>query len=51
MAPIGKLVKKRSVIYWGITLAGVMLTVVAASILFSMAVYPAAIEAGLPMVR
>ena len=38
MAPIGKLVKKRSVIYWGITLAGVMLTVVAASILFSMAV-------------
>ncbi len=42
MAPIGKLVKKRSVIYWGITLAGVMLTVVAASILFSMAVYPAA---------
>ena len=50
MAPIGKLVKKRSVIYWGITLAGVMLTVVAASILFSMAVYPAAIEAELPMV-
>ena len=50
MAPIGKLVKKRSVIYWGITLAGVMLTVVAASILFSMAVFPAAIEAELPMV-
>ena len=50
MAPIGKLVKKRSVIYWGITLAGLMLTVVAASILFSMAVYPAAIEAELPMV-
>lgn len=50
MAPIGKLVKKRSVIYWGITLAGGMLTVVAASILFSMAVYPAAIEAELPMV-
>ena len=50
MAPIGKLVKKRSVIYWGITLAGAMLTVVAASILFSMAVYPAAIEAELPMV-
>ena len=50
MAPIGKLVKKRSVIYWGITLAGVMLTVVAASILFSMAVYPASIEAELPMV-
>ncbi|MFR6086123.1 MAG: hypothetical protein ACLUIX_02070, partial [Oscillospiraceae bacterium] len=36
--------------HWGITLAGVMLTVVAASILFSMAVYPAAIEAELPMV-
>ena len=50
MAPIGKLVKKRSAIYWGITLAGLMLTVVAASILFSMAVYPAAIEAELPMV-
>ena len=50
MSPVGQYVREKKHIYWGIALAGVMLLVVAGSILTSLATYPAAVEAELPMV-
>ena len=50
MAPIGKFVKKKKTVYVGIALGGVILTGVAFSVLWSLAIYPAATEAELPMV-
>ena len=50
MSPVGQYVREKKHIYWGIALAGVMLLVVAGSILTSLAAYPAAVEAELPMV-
>lgn len=50
MTPVGKLVKKGKTVYFGIALGGVVLAGVAFSVLGSLAVYPAATEAELPMV-
>jgi len=50
MVPVGNRVEKRSHIYWGISLASLMLVAVAFAIISSMAIYPPCIEAELPMV-
>lgn len=50
MAPVGKFVKKQRTVYIGIALGGIILTGVAFSVLGSLAIYPAATEAELPMV-
>lgn len=50
MAPVGQYVREKKHIYAGITLAGLFLVVVAASILTSLAAYPDAVAAELPMV-
>lgn len=50
MAPVGKFVKKQKTVYAGIALGGIILTGVAFSVLWSLAIYPAATEAELPMV-
>lgn len=50
MSPVGKYVPEKKHVYGGIILAGVMLLVVAGSILTSLATYPEAIQAELPMV-
>ena len=50
MSPVGQYVRERKHIYGGIILAGLMLLVVAGSILTSLAAYPEAVQAELPMV-
>ena len=50
MSPVGQYVRKRKHIYAGIALSGVMLLAVAGSILTSLAAYPEAVAAELPMV-
>lgn len=50
MSPVGQYVRKRKHIYLGIGLSGVMLLLVAGSILTSLATYPEAVAAELPMV-
>ena len=50
IAPVGKLVKKEKTVYAGIVLSGFLLTGVAFSVLGSLAIFPAATEAELPMV-
>lgn len=50
MTPVGKLVKKEKTVYVGIALGGLILSGIAFSVLGSLAVYPAATEAELPMV-
>lgn len=50
MAPVGQYVEKKRHIYWGIGLAGLFLVAVAGSILTSLAAYPDAVAAELPMV-
>lgn len=50
MAPVGKFVKKKKTVYIGIVLAGIVLAGVAFSVLGSIAIYPAATQAELPMV-
>lgn len=50
MSPVGQYVRKRKHIYAGIVLSGVMLLAVAGSILTSLAAYPEAVAAELPMV-
>lgn len=50
MAPVGKLVKREKTVHTGMVLSGAMLTGVAFSVLGSLAVYPPATEAELPMV-
>lgn len=50
MSPVGQYVREKKHIYGGIILAGLMLLVVAGSILTSLAAYPEAVQAELPMV-
>lgn len=50
MSPVGQYVRRKRHIYGGIILAGVMLLAVAGSILTSLASYPEAVAAELPMV-
>ena len=50
MSGLGQFVRERMSIYGGIILAGLMLLVVAGSILTSLAAYPEAVQAELPMV-
>ena len=50
MAPVGQYVPEKKHVYGGITLAGLMLLVVAGSILTSLGCYPEAVAAELPMV-
>ncbi len=50
MSPVGQYVREKKHIYAGIALAGGMLLLVAGSILTSLAAYPAAVAAALPMV-
>lgn len=50
MSPVGQYVREKKHIYAGMVLAGVMLLAVAGSILTSLAAYPEAVEAELPMV-
>lgn len=50
MAPVGQYVEKKRHIYWGIGLAGLFLVAVAGSIITSLAAYPEAVAAELPMV-
>ena len=50
MSPVGQYVRKKKHIYAGIALSGLMLLAVAGSILTSLATYPEAVAAELPMV-
>ena len=50
MSPVGQYVREKKHVYAGIALAGVMLLVVAGSILTSLGTYPEAVQAELPMV-
>ena len=50
MSPVGQYVRKKKHIYAGIALSGLMLLAVAGSILTSLAAYPEAVAAELPMV-
>ena len=50
MVPVGNRVEKRSHVYWGISLASLMLVALAFAIISSMAIYPPCIETELPMV-
>ena len=50
MSPVGQYVREKKYIYGGIIIAGLMLLVVAGSILTSLAAYPEAVQAELPMV-
>ena len=50
MSPVGQYVREKKHIYGGIILAGVMLLAVAGSVLTSLATYPEAVQAELPMV-
>lgn len=50
MVPVGPLLHKRSTVWWGMILAGVELVIVAGAVLTSVASYPAASAAQLPMV-
>ena len=50
MSPVGQYVREKRHIYGGIIIAGLMLLVVAGSILTSLAAYPEAVQAELPMV-
>lgn len=50
MTPVGKLVKKGKTVYIGVILGGCVLAGVAFSVLGSLAVFPSATEAELPMV-
>lgn len=50
MVPVGPLVRRRSTVFGGMLLSGVMLVVVACCILSSVAIYPPAVEQELPMV-
>ena len=50
MTPVGKLVKQEKTVYAGMILSGLLLTGVAFSVLGSLAIFPPATEAELPMV-
>ena len=50
MSPVGQYVRERKHVYAGIALSGVMLLLVAGSILTSLGTYPEAVQAELPMV-
>ncbi len=50
MVPVGPLIKKKSTVFGGMILSGVMLIFVAYCILSSVAIYPPSVEQELPMV-
>ena len=50
MVPVGPLVKKKSTVFGGMILSGVMLVCIACCILSSVSIYPPAVEQQLPMV-